>query len=138
MKKRSVDFHLGQWDRLLRLEIFQQRHRYDEIRSIYADQLVRVWMKDSTAKAIGVSVDEKINRFVDEGLNHATEMLSLLWEIANDDSRIIRSLPNTSSPVSRFYFYGVCGSAYSTSPDHADLEPCTLGLCGDGAHQVNS
>jgi len=61
-------------------------------------------MEDSTAETTGASVDKKIDSFVGDGLNHATGILSALWEIANDDSIIIRTPASSSSPVSRFHF----------------------------------
>jgi hypothetical protein len=78
-------------------------HRYDEIRSLYVDQLASVWMGDSTTVTTRVSVDKKIDSFVEGDLEHATEMLSALWEIVNKDGDITAP-SNTSSTVSPFQF----------------------------------
>jgi hypothetical protein len=78
-------------------------HRYDEIRSLYIDQLASVWMGDATTVKTRVSVDKKIDSFVEGELEHATEMLSALWDIANRDGDITAP-SNTSSTVSPFQF----------------------------------
>ena len=40
-------------------------------------------MEDSTAEATCLSVEEKVDRFVEGDLEHAGEILSALWEIAS-------------------------------------------------------
>ena len=57
--------------------------RYDEVRNIYLEQLEFVWMDDSTTEPTRAKVGEKIDSFVEGDLEHATETLSALWEIAN-------------------------------------------------------
>ena len=47
------------------------------------------------------SVEKKIDSFVEEGVEHATEMLSALWEIVNKDGDV-KAPTNTSSAVSLF------------------------------------
>jgi hypothetical protein len=61
-------------------------------------------MNDSTTETTRASVEKKIDSFVEEGLEHATEMLSALWEIVNKDGDI-KAPSNTSSTVSRFQFF---------------------------------
>ena len=78
-----------------------KRRRHDEIRNLYIQQLAYIWMGDSTAETIRASVGKKIDSFVEEGLEHATEMLSALWDIANEDDDI-KVPTNTSSAVSQF------------------------------------
>jgi hypothetical protein len=56
-------------------------------------------MEDSTTETTRASVETKIDNFVEEGLEHATEMLSALWEIVNKDGDI-KAPANTSSTVS--------------------------------------
>ena len=73
-----------------------ERPRYDEIRSMYIGQLASVWMEDSTTEAIRVSVRKKVNSFVEGSLEHATEVLSALWEIANNDVDV--NAPSNTSP----------------------------------------
>ena len=50
-----------------------------------------------------VSVEKKIDSFVEEGLEHATEMLSALWDIANEDG-VVEIPADTLSAVSQFQF----------------------------------
>jgi len=45
-------------------------------------------MEDSTTETTRVGVDKKIDNFVEGGLEHATEVLSALWEIVNKDGDI--------------------------------------------------
>jgi hypothetical protein len=63
------------------------------------NQLVSAWMEDSTTETTRISIDKKIDRFVEGDLEHATEILSALWEIANDDGDI-KAPSNTPSAVS--------------------------------------
>jgi len=79
-------------------------HRYDEIRNLYIDQLVSVWMEDSTTEATRIGVDEKIDSFYEGDLEHTAEVLSALWEIVNKDGDITPP-SSTSLSVSRFLFY---------------------------------
>ena len=58
-------------------------------------------MEDSTTEATQASVEKKIDSFVEEGLEHATEMLSTLWEVVNKEGDI-KAPENTSSAVSQF------------------------------------
>ena len=81
-----------------------ERRRHEEIRSLYIDQLAHAWMEDSTTEATRISVDKKIDSFVEEGLDHATEMLSALWELVNKEGDI-KAPENISSTVSPFQFY---------------------------------
>jgi len=78
--------------------LLTESHRYDEVRKLYVEQLAHVWMKDTT-ETIHASVDRKIDCFVDEGLEHATETLSALWKIANKGGDA-KAPANTSSVVS--------------------------------------
>ena len=75
------------------------RGRYDEIRSLYIDQLVSVWMNSSTAITTRISFNSKFNSFAKGELGHATEMLSTLWEVINRDEEI-KTPSNTSPAVS--------------------------------------
>ena len=77
--------------------ILTDRRRYDEIRSLYIDQLVSVWMNSSTTIATRASFDSNFDRFARGELGHATEMLSTLWEVINRDGEI-RTPSNTSPP----------------------------------------
>ena len=78
-----------------------ERRRHDEIRNLYIQQLAYVWVEDSTSEMTRASVEKKIDSFVEEGLEHATETLSALWEIVNKDGDI-EAPTNTSSAVSQF------------------------------------
>ena len=74
-----------------------ERDRYDEIRSLYANQLASVWMEGSTTEATRTSVDKKIDEFFEGDLEHATEALSALWEIVNKDGDI--TAPSNALPA---------------------------------------
>ena len=79
------------------------RCRYDEIRSLYVNQLASAWMEGSTAEATRTIVDKKIDDFFEGDLEHATETLSALWEIVNKDGDI--TAPSKTLPtVSPFRF----------------------------------
>jgi hypothetical protein len=84
-------------------DCIDERHRYDEIRSLYVDQLASVWMEDSTTETTRASVDKKIDSFVEGDLEHATEMLSALWGIINGDGDI-KPPTDISSAVSPVWF----------------------------------
>ena len=71
------------------------RCRYDEVRSLYVSQLASVWMEDSTMEETRASVDKMIDSFGDGDLEHATEMLSALWDIVNEDNDI--KVPSSGS-----------------------------------------
>ncbi|KAF9645692.1 hypothetical protein BDM02DRAFT_471820 [Thelephora ganbajun] len=79
--------------------------RYDEIRNLCIEQLAFVLMEDST-ETTRASVDKKIDNFVEGDLEHASEMLSVLWEIANKDGDI--TAPSKTVPA----------AAQVTSPAH--------------------
>jgi len=80
-----------------------ERRRYDEIRSLYINQLAFAWKDASTAETTRASVNKKIDSFVEGDLEHATEMLCALWEIANKDGGI-GAPSNTPPAVSPFRF----------------------------------
>ena len=75
--------------------------RYDELRSIYINKLASLWMEDSTTERTRISVEAKIDSFVGGDLEHATEVLSALWEIVNKDGEIKVS---SSTPTSVSHF----------------------------------
>ena len=52
-------------------------------------------MEDSTTEATRASVDKMIDSFGDGDLEHATEMLSALWDIVNEDNDI--KVPSSGS-----------------------------------------
>ena len=61
-------------------------------------------MENSTTEATRLSVDEKIDSFSEGDLEHATEILSSLWEIANKDGDITVTPDSPPSNVSPFQF----------------------------------
>lgn len=71
-----------------------ERLRYNEIRSLFVNRLDSVWMEDSTTEVTRANVDKKM----EEDLGHATEMLSALWEIANEDDNAINKVEDTETP----------------------------------------
>lgn len=62
-------------------------YRYSEIRDLYIGQLAHIWVTDST-EATRVNVEKKIDSYVEGDLQHATEMFSALWKIANKDGNV--------------------------------------------------
>ena len=118
-----------------------ERHRYDEIRSLYVNQLAFILAQDSTTEETRAGVDEKIDSFYEGDLEHATEALSALWEIVNKDG-IIAAPSSTPSTVSRFsvgsspVLYG--RAQHFTYSGCSSDEPRQLDLCENGAHQVHS
>lgn len=54
-------------------------------------------MEDSTAEVTRVGVNKKIDDFVEGDLEHATEILSALWDIVSKDSDI--TVPSNISPT---------------------------------------
>jgi len=75
------------------------RDRYDEIRSLYIDQLLCVCMNSSTAETTRASFDNKVDSFAKGELEHATEMLSTFWGVINRDGKF-KAPSNTLSAVS--------------------------------------
>ena len=59
-----------------------------------------MWLEDSTTEATRTSVEKKVCSFVEGDLDHATEMLSALWEVASKDEDIAAPASDTSFPVS--------------------------------------
>ena len=84
--------------------MLKKRCRYDDVRSLYVDQLAFIWMEDSTTETTRAGVDKKIDSFAEGDLEHAAEMLSALWEIVNKDGDI-KAPAKTSSTVSPFRFH---------------------------------
>jgi len=79
--------------------VLTDRGRYDEIRSLYINQLAFVWANNSTTETTRASFDNKVDSFAKGELEHATEMLSTLWGIINRGGEIKVPL-NTSPAVS--------------------------------------
>ena len=65
---------------------------------MYAEYLVFSWTQDSTAETTRADIQEKIRSFAEGDVEHATDMLCLIWEIASKDGDII--LPASASIVS--------------------------------------
>ena len=67
-------------------------------------------MEDSTTESTRTSVNNKIDNFVEGDLEHATEMLSALWEIANKDGDV--KAPSGTAPAVSYsgfaFFYLRC------------------------------
>ena len=84
-------------------------------------------MEDSTTEATRVNVEEKMASFAKGDLEHAGEILSALWEIANKDGDA--ELPEvTSSTVSPLRFRFPEGatqqcSLRTTSPQRSRVLP---------------
>jgi len=61
-------------------------------------------MEDSTTAKTRDNVNKKIDSFTEGDLDHATEIVSALWEIANKDSDV-KAPANTPSAVSPFHLF---------------------------------
>ena len=75
-----------------------ERCRYDEVRVLYLEQLAFAWVEDSTTEATRANVKQKIDSFADGCLEHATEIIVALLEIASKDG-YVKSPASTSSDV---------------------------------------
>ena len=100
--------------------------RYGEIRSLYIDQLVYAATEDSTMEMTRASVNEKADSFAEGDLEHATEVLSALWEIAIKGGDI-KPPANTPSAVSLVSVLSrmSCASAYHVIRLHRPRAPPT-------------
>jgi hypothetical protein len=118
-----------------------KRYRYDEIRSLYVEQLAFTWMKDSASGATRTSLDEKIDSFVRGNLTHAAAAVAEFWEIANKDGEI--KAPVVSSL--RFFLlllYVLCRDArtqpgYVKEQGKMEQKSQPMGSCEDGAHRLS-
>ena len=108
--------------------------RHGEVRNLYIEQLAYVWVEDPTTEATRASVEEKIDDFVEEGLEHATEMLSASWEIVNKEGDVTAPAEASNcEPVLRLRSF-----THFKSADHAGHEPRALGGREDGSYQIDS
>ena len=126
------------------------------MRSLYVNQLAFDWVEDSTTEIIRIGVNKKIDSFGEGDLEYATEILSALWEIVNQDGDIGApsdgdseysvagdvDVPSSIPPtVSRFwfgFFLASYGRAYFAESVWTGHQPRPLGFCEDRAHQVDS
>jgi len=69
-------------------------------------------MEDST-EATQLSVEAKIDSFAEGDLEHATEILSSLWEIINKDEDV--TVPPNSPPSSVSPFQSVLPALYRSA-----------------------
>lgn len=104
LKKHLVDSHSSERSHFYRSGtpgLTNEDNRYDEIRNLYVEQLAFDWMEDSTTEMIRARVETKIDNFAKGDLEHATEILLTLLEIANNDGDV-EAPANTSFTVSGF------------------------------------
>ena len=113
-----------------------ERCRYDEIRSLYVQQLAYIWVDDST-DATRTSIDKKIDSFVQGDLEHAAETVSALWKIVNEDGDI-KTPTNTTPAVSPLRIPSSCVTVLTSRSDRAGQEPRTLEGRGGRAYQFDS
>ena len=97
--------------------------RYDEVRNLYLDQLAVAWMDCAMTETTRAKVEEKIDSFSEGDLEHATEILSTLWEIASKDGDV--QVPSNATPAVSSTQLTFTRGAYSnnqatppTSPAH--------------------
>jgi len=96
-------------------------------------------MEDSTTETTRASVDRRIDSYVDGDLEHATDVLSTLWEIVSRDGEIKApsSTPSSVSPFRTCPPPGVIrGSAHFSYPGRTARESHSLRQVG--AHQIDS
>lgn len=86
--------------------------RYDEIRSLYVEQLAYIWTEAWT-EATCMNIKKKISSFVRGDLEHAAETVSTLWKVINEDDDI-KAPSSASSAVSLLWVCILCKSAHST------------------------
>ena len=99
LNNRSADSHPGEQGRITKGDcILTERRRYDEIRRLWVNRLASVWTEDSTTEKTRAGVGKKIDSSIEGDLGHTMEMLSALWEIANNDGGA--GTPSNISPVS--------------------------------------
>lgn len=80
--------------------ILSEKRRYEEIRSLYINQLAFVWSEGSATE---INLDKKIDSFFEGDLEDGAEVLSALWEILNRGGNI--NAPSNASPsVSQIRF----------------------------------
>ena len=73
-----------------------EKCRCPEIRSLYIQQLAYAWAEDST-EATGTSVQKKMDTFIKGDLEHARDMIPLLWKIVTGDGNV--KPPSRTSPA---------------------------------------
>lgn len=71
---------------------------------MYVQQLAFAWMEDTTAETTRASVKKRIQSFARGDLDHATEIISALWRIANEDGDV-KAPTKTASDVRLFPLY---------------------------------
>lgn len=111
---------------------------------MYVRQLAFNWIKKSTAEATRASVRLQIESFVDGDLEHASEVLSILLEMASSDEDIVAPV-NIGADVSSFSF-PFCPSTGKERLPHAsvprDLADPDLSMAfsfnQDSAHKIDS
>ena len=60
-------------------------------------------MEDSTAEKIRAEFEKKVDSFVEGDLDHAAELLSAFWEVANKDEDVnVTRNPGPAVSLSRF------------------------------------
>lgn len=86
-------------------------YRHDEIRGLYVEQLVDIWVDDWTG-ATRARTDKMIDRFFKGDLEYATETVSALCGMVRK-SRDVEA-PSPSPAVSLLWASLLCRSSHST------------------------
>ena len=111
------------------------RHRYDQIRDLYAGHLASVWVGDPT-ETTRASFDKKIDSFVKGELEHVTEMLSTFWDVINKSDDI--TIPSNSPYVLALISLMLHGGTHSNPQVRSrGRESRKLESCEDRPHQVD-
>ena len=112
--------------------------RYSEIADLYAKRLAFIWREGTMTEATRATVQERIGNFAEGDLEYAKDMLSALWEIANEDTSATAP-PSPSPGVSLFWlaFFSSPILKYTSSPGQTGFESCSLGRRQISAYQVH-
>lgn len=118
----------------------EERRRYEEVRNLYIEQLTVLWTGESTKETARAGVEAKIKSFANGELGHATEMLSALWEFANNSDGV--APPSKALPMVSPSLFRSCrllsGALYTMVPGRMEEVSRTFGACVCGALQVDS
>ena len=98
-------------------------------------------MDDPTSEAIRTGIEKKIGSFAEGVLEHATDMLTEVWEIVSKDGDIMTH-ENTPSTVRLLHLCLVHCSVFKSvciaPAGCAGSELSSLGVREDGPYQVHS
>jgi hypothetical protein len=113
-----------------------EKHRYAEIRDLYARQLAYVWEWDST-EATRTGVMKKVHSFFKGELDHAAEILSALSKIIVAEGGVVQA-PECASMVNKFDFFFFLTKQGCLSHIIPVFVPQSLAVYGSRVNQICS